>query len=289
MATENLVSVLLCSYNASEYIGTTLRSISNQTYENMEILVLDNNSSDDTTTQVRAHASDDRRVELFESETNLGAYDGLNYLLERAEGDYVAIQDHDDIWHEQKVELQVEELNENPEYVGCGGNTIKLWEGTNNMHRLEFDKIGRFSPHPSLMFRNEGFRYDTSLNYKTDTYFMRSILCQDGRKLYNIQKPLYISLVRDDDANMTKFHRPLRDVFQYALRAREPKLFLNQFLHYLSPTKPYPANNIDALEREGEFEDVQRLADSEFTRQYLRYIERYVKRTLSVQGRDSAY
>lgn len=75
-----LVSVLIVAYNPGNYLEKTLNSCINQTYKNLEILVLDNASKED----IRAYFPKDSRIAYFRSEKNLGPYGGLNFLLEKA-------------------------------------------------------------------------------------------------------------------------------------------------------------------------------------------------------------
>ena len=109
------VSVLLCSYNAEVYIRATLQSLLAQTYTNIEILILDNNSKDTTVEIIKSYK--DTRIRLYLSEKNLGPYGGLNFLLEQATGEYIAIQDHDDLWHPQKLAKQIVFLDKNHKYI----------------------------------------------------------------------------------------------------------------------------------------------------------------------------
>ena len=109
-----LVSVLICAYNAEKYIEATIRSVMTQTYRNLEILVLDNNSSDGTVGILEGLKREEAETAALRREEELGAYGGLNYLLERAAGTYIAIQDHDDIWHPDKIARQVEFLETEP-------------------------------------------------------------------------------------------------------------------------------------------------------------------------------
>ena len=123
-----LVSVLICAYNAQKFIEATIRSVMAQTYRNIEILVLDNNSSDGTVAILEGLKRQEARLRLYGGKKNLGAYGGLNYLLERAAGTYIAIQDHDDLWHPDKIARQVEFLEKNHAYVGCGTAIINYYE-----------------------------------------------------------------------------------------------------------------------------------------------------------------
>lgn len=185
-----LVSVLICSYNAEKFIKETIQSVLSQTYPELELLILDNASKDKTAEIVRQIASKDRRVKLFANETNLGSYPGLNYLLERAKGIYIAINDHDDIWHPEKLARQVDFLENHKEYAGCGTAIINWYEKyRKTIYRTQPEKAD-VSWHTTLVFRNGGFRYDTSVKLGTDFYFMKNILSKDKKKIYNFPEPM---------------------------------------------------------------------------------------------------
>src|SRR3990167_596097 len=115
---NSLVSVLICTYNAEKFIKSTLESVLNQSYKNIEVLILDNGSTDKTVPIIRTLALHNAQpltyevrkgpsIRLIESKKNLGPYKGLNVLLELAKGKYIAINDHDDIWHPEKIKKQV--------------------------------------------------------------------------------------------------------------------------------------------------------------------------------------
>ena len=103
---DKLVSVLICTYNSWDYIFNTLQSVIFQTYKNIEILILDNNSSDETVNNIKSFK--DPRIKIFEQNKNIWPYQWLNVLLEKAKGEYIAIQDHDDLRHPKKIEKQIE-------------------------------------------------------------------------------------------------------------------------------------------------------------------------------------
>ena len=109
------VSVILCTYNAEKYIRATLESILCQSYTTIEILILDNNSKDTTVDIIKSYK--DTRIHIYSSEKNLGPYGGLNFLLEKATGEYIAIQDHDDLWRREKLEKQIEFLEKHKQYI----------------------------------------------------------------------------------------------------------------------------------------------------------------------------
>jgi glycosyltransferase involved in cell wall biosynthesis len=101
-----LVTVIVPAYNAARTIEETLLSVRAQSYERLEILVVDDGSRDATAAIVQAHAASDRRVQLV-SQGNAGVAAARNAGLGRAQGAYVAFVDADDVWRADKIALQL--------------------------------------------------------------------------------------------------------------------------------------------------------------------------------------
>lgn len=117
MALEKLVSVCINAYNSAEVIGETLESVLNQTYKNLQIIVVDDCSTDNTAEIVKSY--DDDRIELYTLPKNFNISNANNECLHRARGEYIAHIDSDDIWAEDKIEKQIKFLEENPQYGAC--------------------------------------------------------------------------------------------------------------------------------------------------------------------------
>lgn len=192
-----LVSVLICTYNADKYIAKTLDSVINQTYNNMEILILDNSSSDNTVNIINDYVKKDSRIKLFTLWRNLWSYRWLNYLMDQSNWKYVAIQDHDDIWKNYKIEKQVVFLENNPCYIWSTTACIYWYEWDNKYfyYYWLWMNVNRWH-HPSLVFRNDGYRYDEVREYMADCYFEKKILCNWKKLLYNFSDPMLIHRVR---------------------------------------------------------------------------------------------
>lgn len=189
------VSVLLCTYNAEKYIRATLESILDQSYTAIEILILDNNSQDQTIKIIESYT--DVRIHLFPSEKNLGPYGGLNFLLDKAKGEYIAIQDHDDIWHPEKLDKQVAFLEKDKKYIWCGTKTLMRYEWDQMGFEYFLWKENYYTIHPSLVFRNEKkYRYPDTV-YMNDALFQKQILCKWQKLLYNLDETLTMHRVRD--------------------------------------------------------------------------------------------
>ena len=101
-----LVSVIIPAYNAETTIGSTLKSLINQTYNKIEILVIDDGSSDKTAEVVEDYIATDSRVNLKRRD-NGGAGAARNAGLEMVTGDYVTFVDSDDLLNQFAIEVLV--------------------------------------------------------------------------------------------------------------------------------------------------------------------------------------
>jgi glycosyltransferase involved in cell wall biosynthesis len=119
------VSVIIPAFNAEKTVGVALASLRQQTWQNIEILVVDDVSSDATCRIVEAAAAADQRVKLLRQPENAGAYAARNRGLDSATGDYVTVHDADDWSHAQKIEVQVGSLLES-RCVGCASYYVRV-------------------------------------------------------------------------------------------------------------------------------------------------------------------
>ncbi len=198
---EPLISVLICVFDAEQFVAKTIQSVLKQSYDNYEVLILDNNSEDSSLKVIEEFALTNKRIKIIRSKKNLGPFGGLNKLLDCAKGKYIAILDHDDIWHPYKLRMQIDILEHEPKYIGCGTLPLKYYEKENAFKRENKKEVSSISSHSSLVFHNDGFRYDISVRYKTDQYFMKYVLCKKKEKIYNLQKPLLLNRFRADLKN----------------------------------------------------------------------------------------
>ena len=104
-----LVSVIIPAYNAERFIGETIRSVLLQTYPNIEIIVVDDGSKDDTATIVGQFAERDPRI-ILSQQPNAGVAAARNCAIKHSRGEFVAPIDSDDLWYPHKIEKQVERI-----------------------------------------------------------------------------------------------------------------------------------------------------------------------------------
>ena len=111
------VSVIIPSYNSSSYIMNAIKSVLNQTYDELEVIVADDASTDDTCKLVQN--IDDPRVQLIERTENGGAAVARNMAIRAATGRYIAFLDADDYWTSNKLSVQIKQMHEKTASFSC--------------------------------------------------------------------------------------------------------------------------------------------------------------------------
>lgn len=115
--TEPLVSVIIAVYNGEDTIGKTIESVLSQTYYNMEIIIVDDASTDRSKEIISGYR--DERMRTFFLETNNNVCNAGNVGFHNARGKYVALIGHDDLWDKEKLRKQVAFLEEHSAYSAC--------------------------------------------------------------------------------------------------------------------------------------------------------------------------
>ena len=108
---NELVSIIMPSYNTARYISDSINSVLSQTYNNWELIIVDDCSTDNTIDVVKSFK--DSRIILLQNEKNSGAALSRNYALREAKGKWIAFLDSDDVWVPEKLEKQIAFMEEN--------------------------------------------------------------------------------------------------------------------------------------------------------------------------------
>lgn len=125
-----LVSVLLPAYNAEKTVGRTLYNLLNQTYQHIEIIIINDGSTDSTESVIKEYKITDSRVKLF-TRKNHGLIDTLNFAISKASGSLLVREDADDFSNLNRIEKQVNYMVANPDVVVCGSD-YKTFGSTHN-------------------------------------------------------------------------------------------------------------------------------------------------------------
>lgn len=103
------VSVIINCFNGSRFVNNCLKSVINQSYSNYEIILFDNNSSDNSIKQAKKFNS--KKIKIFKSKKKLKLYDARNKAIDKSKGKFLAFLDIDDTWLPKKIEKQINKIN----------------------------------------------------------------------------------------------------------------------------------------------------------------------------------
>lgn len=219
------VSVLMAVRNEEATVEASVRSILRQSFDDLEMIVINDGSTDRTSQLLSRLASQDDRLLIVEQK-NAGLTKSLNTALQLANGEYIARQDGDDVSHPNRLAKQIDILDNRPDIVLVGSNSIDRedngsvsewgWQDDDQLAQTVFRNTP--FPHSSAMMRaNIAKRlggYDESYETSQDMEFWMR-LAKEGR-LSMVREPLITRAVREGAISQKRFLRQVKD----AARAR---------------------------------------------------------------------
>jgi glycosyltransferase involved in cell wall biosynthesis len=125
---NDLVSIIMPSYNTGRFIKETIESVLAQSYPAWELIIVDDCSTDDTDDVVSQYLAD-KRIRYIKNDTNSGAAVSRNKALREAKGKWIAFLDSDDLWEKNKLENQIKFMEEN-NYCFSYTNYIEIDENS---------------------------------------------------------------------------------------------------------------------------------------------------------------
>jgi len=192
------VSVITTAYNAGKFIGQTIHSILQQDHEYFEYIIVDDGSNDDTVEVIKRFS--DAKLRLIEA-GRIGRGQALNLAIKESKGNYIAIQDADDLSHPQRLSIQIECLNQEVHLLGTketlfqNGDPMK-WEKVPhppNFHERITDVTGTLVyynpiPHTSVMMSRELVDRVGGYNTKRKNLFDWDLYIRTAASGYRIHK-----------------------------------------------------------------------------------------------------
>ncbi|MGV1045284.1 MAG: glycosyltransferase family 2 protein [Limnohabitans sp.] len=159
------ITVLMSVYNGEQWLSPAIESVLSQTFDDFELLIVNDGSTDASASIIRNYEKKDSRVRHF-SKMNTGLADSLNCGIREARGEWIARLDADDISHSDRIKLQYSEIksNSNLVLVGTGlslinefGDVYKshIYPSTHNRLLLALSQGGPTFPHSSAFFRRD--------------------------------------------------------------------------------------------------------------------------------------
>ena len=110
---NELVSVITPCYNSEKFLDECISSVLNQTYQNWEMLIVDDNSSDNSSILINSYSKKGERIKPLYLNDNIGAAMARNKAISKAKGKYLAFLDSDDVWLPKKLEIQTNFMKKN--------------------------------------------------------------------------------------------------------------------------------------------------------------------------------
>lgn len=183
MNSKSLVSVIIPVFNCEKYIAESIESILNQTYTNLEIIIVNDASTDNTKLIIDLYKERDSRIKYYENQKNSGVSFSTNFGISQSNGVFIAKQDADDISLNTRIENQVSFFIDNPQIDLLTGRAIffnsqlgKEWiDGESLVHAQIYFKLFLCCPimNPTLMIKKSfiiknNLFYDTAFNGPED-------------------------------------------------------------------------------------------------------------------------
>lgn len=238
---QPLVSVIMPCYNMEQFITDTIRSVISQTYTDWELLIVDDTSTDGTVALVQSFAEQDDRIRLSVNAEHAGIAPTRNRCIEKATGRYLAFLDADDVWHPDKLQQQLQFMQEHK--VGFSYSSYDLIDETGKPLGKTIQTAGDLDYKAYLRNTIIGcstVMLDTDLvgkvtvpNFRTseDTATWLDIL-KKGFKAYAITEPLTSYRIRRKSASSNKM-KAAADLWR-VYRKHEEMSFIKTFSYFLS-------------------------------------------------------
>ncbi len=222
--TNPLVTVAIPSYNHAKYIGETIQSALDQTFQDFEILIIDDASTDNTLEIIKSF--NDPRIRLIISEKNSGVCETTNMCIAQAQGKYIALIASDDVIEKTKLEKQVNFLEKNPSYgaVFSGMEVIDEDGKTDEKKTKKYTKVfekenrsrsewlnyffhnGNCMAAPSLMARTSALKEAGGFDFKitqAHDFNLWVKLCLLGHEIFIIPEKLLKYRERNNNGNLS--------------------------------------------------------------------------------------
>ncbi len=197
-----LVSIIIPTYNRCDLIIDTIHSVLAQTYENIEVLIVDDGSTDDT--EKRIITIKDSRVRYFRLHHFGYPAPARNHGIKMARGNYIAFLDSDDVWFPRKIETQMRDFELNPNLLAIASNFVYFQGDRKPVLKIKNDQIVSFDDilahniivNSSVVFKREivekvGFLNESATFKSVEDcdYWLRILRWQD-RSILVLRQPL---------------------------------------------------------------------------------------------------
>lgn len=261
MRNPPLVSVIMPVYNGGQFLALSINSILNQSYKNLELVIIDDGSQDGSKEIIKAFQHTDERIK-FISRHNMGLVCTLNQLIQMADGRFIARMDADDIAHPERIQKQVQYLlndlsialvGTGYHYIDLNGRKIGSRKVMSGEGLLKASMLfGSPFAHPTVMFNadvcGKSLNYNAEFEHAEDYELWLRLCWREKLKVANLTEKLLMYRVHSSsvstvyaDEQLNAAYRALRQfpmIKQYELFGGDIKRLFNSqsgnlFIEYL--------------------------------------------------------
>lgn len=243
---DKKVSVIIPCYNQSKYVSEALISALNQTYNNIEIVVVNDGSSDNSSEVIKEFTEKYKNISFFDNKENNGVVYSRNMAIERCSGEYILPLDADDKIKNTYVEKAVEVLNTNPDVgiVYCDAELFGAQEGKWGLKKFNKDTfLFENCIFCSAMFRKKDWqkagKYNKEMKNGCEDWDLWISIIELGYKVYKIPETLFYYRKHTCDSHTSDMMKNLnnvrRQIFKnhIELYMQNDKTFIKLFDHTL--------------------------------------------------------
>ena len=198
------VSIIVTTYNSAAFIENCIASLLNQSIKNIEIIVVDDASTDDTVDILKKYST----IKVIKLDENRGTYHARNVGIQHSSGEFITFQDSDDWSHPERVARQLSQLNENPHTIANFSNFFRVDDETGLPICRQNYPLLRLNISSMMIYRKTiealgGF--DDQRRIESDKRLLNKILSNYGKdSIEYIKLPLAIGLLRKNSLTTAK-------------------------------------------------------------------------------------
>jgi glycosyltransferase involved in cell wall biosynthesis len=250
------VSVVMSIYNSETTIVKSLESIINQTFKALEIILINDSSTDRSYDILKEYEKKDNRIKCYSNKTNLGLTKSLNIGISKCSTEFIVRQDSDDYSTLDRIEKQYKIINSDENIVLLGSQILEVKNNKKNLWTLKKSvncnkmiKYKNLFAHSTVLFRRSVFnkvgKYDLSYKVSQDfELWMR--MAQHGRVQY-IYEPLVFRVFRENSISENKkfnqFFNSVRARFKHSQSSNLFLIIVYSFIQFIIVAVPGPILN----------------------------------------------
>lgn len=234
-----LVSIIITAYNAQRWIEKSVETLQKQTYTNIEIIIVDDCSFDNTPNVLVKLSEKDDRIKVWKTEKNSGTYVAKNLAIEKSSGDFITFQDADDWAAPTRIEKQLEAILKTPQAHASSCLFVRVNDSGKYLSKPSYCFIGLMLPR--YIFHKLGY-FDT-VKFGADSEFLERYLKFYGQP-FIVKETLYYALQHNEGlTSRYTFNQPERPTYMKYYQQWHKVIGPDKmYMDFPQTQRPFPAH-----------------------------------------------